>query len=36
MRVDGKDLLPGDEVPGAGEWLRVESWVRAGYLEEAK
>ena len=34
MKVDGQQLKPGDVVPGAGEWLRVESWVRAGFLNE--
>jgi len=34
MKVDGKQLMPGDPVPQASGWLRVESWVRAGFLNE--
>jgi hypothetical protein len=34
MKVNGTTRMPGDPVPEAEEWLRVESWVRAGFLNE--
>jgi hypothetical protein len=34
MKVSGRQLQPGDDVPEAQDWLRVESWVRAGFLNE--
>jgi hypothetical protein len=33
--VDKKVYKPGDPVPGAEEWTRVEAWVRNGWITEA-
>lgn len=33
MRVAGRMVRAGDVVPEAGSWPRVESWVRAGFLD---
>lgn len=31
----GKDrIMPGQVIPGAEKWTRLESWVRAGAVEE--
>lgn len=32
ITVKGKVYRPGDVVPEANEWTRVETWVRSGYL----
>ena len=32
--ADGSTVSIGDPVPEAVNWLRVESWVRAGYIRE--
>lgn len=32
ITVKGKVFRPGDVVPDASSWTRVESWVRAGYV----
>ena len=29
LRFRGTVLQPGEEVPGAGEWTRIEAWVNA-------
>lgn len=34
MVVQGKTYKPGDEIPFANEILRIEGWVRVGYLNE--
>jgi hypothetical protein len=34
MQAMGNVYQPGDLVPPAGSWVRVESYVRAGWLEE--
>lgn len=36
MTVDGEQRFPGDPVPEAAGWLRVESYVRAGWIVKAK
>lgn len=33
LRLNGRVIKPGTEVPEAASWPRVESWVRAGYLD---
>jgi hypothetical protein len=32
--VNGRRVRPGDPVPEADEWIRYESWVRAGLIVE--
>jgi hypothetical protein len=32
ITVKGKVFRPGDVVPDASSWTRIESWVRTGYL----
>lgn len=34
MRVNGQWRMPGEVVPEAQDWPRVESMVRAGFLNE--
>lgn len=34
MVIQGKTYKPGDEIPFAHEILRIEGWIRAGYLNE--
>lgn len=34
MTVNGERRFPGDPVPEAAEWLRVESYLRARWIEE--
>ena len=36
MTVDGEQRFPGDPVPEAAGWLRVESYVRAGWIVKVK
>jgi hypothetical protein len=36
MTVNGEQRFPGDPVPEAAEWLRVESYLRAGWIVKAK
>jgi hypothetical protein len=31
--IDGRVFEPGDVVPGAASWLRLESWVKARRVE---
>lgn len=33
MRIGERMIKVGDVVPEAGSWQRVESWVRAGFLD---
>ena len=33
MRLNGRTIKPGIDVPEASTWPRVESWVRSGYLD---
>ena len=33
LRLNGRTVKPGTDVPEAASWPRVESWVRAGYLD---
>jgi len=33
MQIGSRKIKPGETVPEAGSWPRVESWVRAGYLD---
>ena len=32
LRLNGRTIKPGTEVPEAASWPRVESWVRSGYI----
>ncbi|CAB4194561.1 hypothetical protein UFOVP1264_16 [uncultured Caudovirales phage] len=32
--VDQKHYEPGDVVPEANSWLRIESWIRARFIKE--
>ena len=32
--ADGSTVNIGDPVPEAVNWVRVESWIRAGYIKE--
>jgi len=34
LEINGRVLQPGDEAPEANDLPRVESWVRAGLLNE--
>lgn len=34
LRYQGKWYEPGDVIPGADTWPRVESWLRQGYIKE--
>lgn len=36
LRVGSKFLQPGEVVPDAHKWPRVESWVRTGWLKVEK
>lgn len=36
LRLNGRLIKPGTVVPEAGSWPRVESWVRAGYIDLVK
>lgn len=36
MTVNGEQRFPGDPVPEAAGWLRVESYLRAGWIVKAK
>lgn len=33
MKIGGKKFKIGDPVPEANSWPRVESWLRAGYID---
>lgn len=33
LRLNGRTIKPGTDVPEAASWPRVESWVRTGYLD---
>ena len=33
LKIGAKKFKPGDKVPEANSWTRVESWVRSGYLD---
>ena len=33
LTVKGKIYRPGDVVPEANSWTRIETWVRTGYLK---
>jgi hypothetical protein len=33
LKLNGRTIRPGEQVPEASGWPRVESWVRAGYIE---
>jgi hypothetical protein len=33
IRYRGKWYEPGEVLPGAGKWPRIESWVRTGYVK---
>lgn len=35
MTIGGRDIKPGDPVPEAEGWTRVESWIRHRYIKEA-
>jgi hypothetical protein len=34
MQRDGVRINVGDEIPDAGTWKRLESWLRTGYVKE--
>lgn len=34
MNRDGGVYEVGDAIPDAGDWLRLESWLRTGYVKE--
>jgi hypothetical protein len=34
MQRDGVKIKIGDELPDAGSWKRLESWIRTGYVKE--
>jgi len=36
MKIGQKRFRPGDEVPEAASWTRVESWIRSGYIDEVE
>lgn len=36
MKIGAKKFRPGDEVPEAASWTRVESWIRSGYLDQVE
>lgn len=36
LKIGAKRFKPGDPVPEAEGWTRVESWVRAGYIEQVE
>lgn len=36
LRLNGRLIKPGTVVPEASSWPRVESWVRAGYIDVVK
>ena len=36
LRYRGKWYEPGDVIPGASQWPRVESWIRQGYIREVQ
>lgn len=33
LKIGTRKFKPGEKVPEASKWTRVESWVRAGYLD---
>lgn len=33
MRIGDRKIRIGESVPEAGSWLRVEAWLRSGYLD---
>lgn len=33
MQIGGRKIRIGDAVPEAISWPRIESWIRAGYLD---
>lgn len=33
LRLNGRTIKPGTDVPEASSWPRVESWVRTGYID---
>ena len=33
MRIGDRKIRIGEPVPEAGSWLRVEAWLRSGYLD---
>ena len=33
MQIGSRKIRPGDNVPEADSWPRVESWIRSGYIE---
>lgn len=36
LKIGAKRFKPGDAVPEAASWTRVEAWVRSGYIEEVE
>jgi hypothetical protein len=36
LKIGAKKFKPGDAVPEAASWTRVEAWVRSGYIEEVE
>jgi hypothetical protein len=33
VKIGDRKYMPGEVVPGAASWTRVESWVRSGYID---
>lgn len=36
LKIGSKKFKPGDPVPEAASWTRVEAWVRSGYIDEVE
>lgn len=36
LKIGAKKFKPGDLVPEAASWTRVEAWVRSGYIDEVE
>lgn len=36
LKVGSRRYKPGDVVPEAASWTRVEAWVRSGYIDEVE
>jgi|LauGreDrversion4_2_1035121.scaffolds.fasta_scaffold1435676_2 hypothetical protein len=34
LKIGDRVILPGETVPEAAEWPRVESWVHSGHIED--
>jgi hypothetical protein len=36
LKIGSKKFKPGDPVPEAASWTRVEAWIRSGYIDEVE